>query len=102
MTLDDFAIDTIFAPGPAQKQASWIYDNWMPVGRSMGDRGVALMCINYDRETTRCLAYESRPPVCSQFPFYGDAEPDLSTPLGNVCGYQAELGRTILPLVSIT
>lgn len=61
---------------------------------------VLLDCVNYDVATRSCLAYDSRPPVCSDFPFYGRLAE--GSRINSVCGYQAELGRTVLPIVAIT
>ena len=41
-----------------------------PVG-VVGDR-VLLVCADYDADHQVCRAYESRPPVCSGFPWYDD------------------------------
>ena len=77
---------------------------WEPLG-PYGDRGaVRLRCAAYDVANRACTAYDDRPKVCSRFPFY-DQEGDKRTLDGRtelVCGYQADLGRTVLPIVEVT
>lgn len=95
--LDQAYVDRAFVFGPLQPQAQWISDHWAP--REHTKDGVRFDCVNYDAENRACLAYDSRPPVCSGFPMYGRDTPEG---ISNVCGYQAEAGRTVLPLVQIT
>ena len=101
VTLGVATVDRAFAFGPASPQMEWIWNNLMPL-KHRGDDGVLLMCVNYDIESRACLAYDTRPPVCRDYPFYGkEADPALD-PGGRIaCGYQAEAGRTVLPLVEV-
>lgn len=47
-------------------------------------------CRLYDAETARCTAYEDRPPMCSQYPWYGDP-PDTAKALPTECVYREDL-----------
>lgn len=87
--------------GPMQQQAEWIWANWEPLKPARNGDGVVLRCINYDVEARRCLAYGHRPPACSMYPFYGDDPTTTERTVGNACGYQAELGRTVLSIVEV-
>ena len=89
-------LETAWDATKSGPQAEWIYDHWEPVKAAKDGDGVRFRCVNYDVATRTCLAYESRPRVCSEFPFYGKDPKTMS--VSNVCGYQAELGRTVLPL----
>lgn len=101
VSLSQDQVDRVFAFGPAQPQGEWIKDHWAPVGPNRRGDGVSLMCINYDVETRRCLDYDNRPPVCRDFPWYRK-EPGFNViDLDSVCGYKAELGITVLPLVRV-
>lgn len=79
----------------------WIINHWAPYA-AWGEDAVAVQCTEYDVATRSCRAYESRPDVCRRYPFYdGPAvlkDSDLRT---LVCGYQAEAGRTVLPIVEV-
>jgi Fe-S-cluster containining protein len=99
--LSEGFVHRAFAFGPAQPQAEWIWANWEPI--TVEETGSAqLRCINYDVATRACLAYDTRPPVCRDFPFYGKPPALENGPRSNICGYQAEMGRTVLPLVAVT
>lgn len=101
VSLSHETANRLYAFGPAQPQAAWAWEHWSPVAPD-GNDGVHLVCINYDPQSRACLDYDNRPPVCREFPFYGrDPNEKLNT-LSRVCGYQAELGRTVLPLVQVT
>jgi len=48
-------------------------------------------CDQFDPGTNRCLAHETRPPVCSDFPWYGgDPVGRYLHPAYRTCGYRAE------------
>lgn len=53
-------------------------------------------CDFYDRATRSCTAYEQRPPMCSQYPWYGGI-PDPSAALPGPCEYHLDVGRTPVP-----
>lgn len=91
-----------FAPfiGPRSAQTYWIADHWAPY--AAWGNGVAIQCTEYDAKTRSCMAYDSRPPVCRDYPFYG-REPNLDGQIVDlICGYQAEAGRTVLPIVGVS
>lgn len=46
-------------------------------------------CQKFNRETRECEAYDERPPVCSNFPWYGN-EPDDGSGLPLKCSYKQE------------
>jgi Fe-S-cluster containining protein len=99
VTIPDKNAERAMAFGPAPGQLDWMWRNWMPLSHR-GDT-VLMMCANYDIENRSCLAYDTRPPVCKDYPFYGKS-PDTGDPGGRIaCGFQAEAGRTVLPLVEI-
>lgn len=77
------------------RDGEWIADNWEPLREASGGQ-VRLRCVSYDIEARACTTYDVRPDVCRRFPFYGD-DPQTRF-VENICGYQAELGRTVLPL----
>lgn len=47
-------------------------------------------CRHFDPETRRCTNYDNRPPLCRDFPWYGDP-PDPSKALPTECAYRADL-----------
>lgn len=84
-------------------QADQLYDLWSPIGPSASDPdSVLFRCAAYDVASRSCTEYDDRPPVCSGFPWYGKEPNEAKIPARSVCGYQAELGRTVLPLVQVT
>jgi len=93
------AAEDIFGTfGPMGQQKTWVAENWSPLVEEALGRGLLLKCANYDVENRTCLVYDRRPLVCSDYPNYnGVMDPDRL-----VCGYQAELGRTVLPIVGVT
>jgi Fe-S-cluster containining protein len=82
-----------------------------PVGAENGK--VFLECGFYDREHRACRAYDQRPAMCRNYPWYG-AEPDAVTAMANMwisdaapcCSYVADLppsdrppgARPLIPL----
>jgi Fe-S-cluster containining protein len=93
----------------ARPQAVILREMWAPLGPlEVGGVAfpdyVAVACIHYDVAGRSCGIYETRPPVCRDYPFYS-REPnleDMDGPRDRVCGYQADVGRRVLPLVQIT
>lgn len=55
-------------------------------------------CRNYDEATKACTAYDDRPPMCRDYPWYGRL-PDPTKAIPNTCGYLRDVG--IVP-VAIT
>lgn len=51
-------------------------------------------CRHYDPETRTCGNYEHRPPMCSGFPWYGDA-PDRTKALPHECSFRADIGQPV-------
>lgn len=54
-------------------------------------------CRWYDRETRQCLNYDDRPPMCREFPTYGDW-PDPTKAIPPECSYNADCGRPVKPI----
>lgn len=107
VTLADASVEAIFDPelDPAlSPQGALLRDIWEPLGPLRGYPGfTALRCLHYDVESRLCGIYESRPPVCREYPFY-NREPnfeDMDGPRDRICGYQAEVGRKVLPIVAV-
>lgn len=67
----------------------------------MGPLGSAWDCDVYDRATGDCLAYDDRPPVCRDFPWYG-REPHHDVWLDMTCSYHGDLRRRVLPLTVLS
>lgn len=47
-------------------------------------------CPRFDPETRRCTDYANRPPLCREYPWYGD-EPDAAKALPTDCVYREDL-----------
>lgn len=48
-------------------------------------------CPKFDRESRSCTTYEDRPPVCSNFPWYGKMpSPPEASHLSQRCTFRAE------------
>lgn len=62
-----------------------------------------LRCDQFDPRTRRCGAYAVRPPICADYPRYGQPlTPDhaKADAIPLVCAFQADV-RRVLPLVAI-
>lgn len=74
---------------------------------SADDRTVAITftCDAFDPVERRCTAYEQRPLMCENYPFYGRNPLDRTDgrePINDlVCAFQADAGRKVLPIVEI-
>ncbi|WP_161624347.1 YkgJ family cysteine cluster protein [Alicyclobacillus acidoterrestris] len=45
-------------------------------------------CDMYDKSTHKCMAHDDRPPVCSEYPYYGRIKPtETMTWYSATCGY---------------
>jgi len=93
------------ADGTATDSALFIAEHWTrrPDGaeldRMPGSSDATLWdCDQYDPATGDCLAHERKPPVCADFPWYGQGPADQSRWLEMVCTFHADLGRRVLPL----
>lgn len=58
------------------RQGMWpdirfITSHWTEVRRTGGQS--VMRCDQFDTETRTCMAYEDRPPVCRDYPWYSDA-----------------------------
>jgi Fe-S-cluster containining protein len=104
--------------GPDQMPAEnkrWALEDLTPINRREGlrrspyltDGGVTILgdertgeavmvwsrfyeCRHYDRENKRCMDYENRPPVCRDYPWYGQA-PDPLKSLPLECSYREDV-----------
>jgi Putative zinc- or iron-chelating domain len=79
----------------ASRNDRFIAEHWHPLSAWTDDDGtsvLALRCDMFDPESRACTAYESRPPVCSRFPWYGDT-PSAGRAAGLLphCSYLADL-----------
>lgn len=54
-------------------------------------------CDLFDPETRRCTAYDQRPPICRDYPWYGDP-PDPSKAIPKTCVHRTEIGQTPVPV----
>lgn len=52
--------------------AEFITQHWRVSGLSSNDGYLYLSCDAFDGETRRCTVHDSKPPVCRNFPWYGD------------------------------
>lgn len=50
-------------------------------------------CDRFDRETRQCTAYDDRPPMCSEYPHYGQPDPAKAIPL--MCAFRADIGLPV-------
>lgn len=86
-----------------QRNADFISEHWTVLTAPEPDAPVqswSVVCDAFDAQTRRCTAYEGRPPICSDYPHYGEPiNPDRYLPL--TCAFNAEV-RTVLPIVQIT
>lgn len=58
-------------------------------------------CDLFDPVERTCTAYDDRPPMCRNYPWYGDP-PDPSKVLPDQCGYLTDVGRTPVPVTITT
>lgn len=54
-------------------------------------------CVNFDRETRRCTKYEDRPPVCRDYPYYGQRQLAPNIALPHWCSFRADIGQEVEP-----
>jgi Fe-S-cluster containining protein len=92
----------------------FIAQHWQPLSAWRADDGTwcfSVRCGMFDPESRACTAHDTRPPVCSGFPWYGD-EPSAGRAHGLElhCSYLADLppdqrkpdSRPFIPLTVIT
>lgn len=54
-------------------------------------------CDAYDPDARTCTAYDDRPPMCSEYPWYG-MKPDPTKAMPAECGYLPDIGREPVPV----
>lgn len=81
------------------QQADQLREMLIPVGPARGG-GANYECIHFDKRERRCTNYEGRPEMCRGYPWYGKAP--VEDIIGLTCSFQADLGRTVLPIVAVT
>lgn len=78
--------------GRWRRDADFIAVHWTPDG----DDGCK--CDAYDPAAALCLAHDSRPPVCRDYPWYSDGPGgDETMRLPSQCSYLADLPRDARP-----
>jgi Fe-S-cluster containining protein len=70
--------------------ARWIIDHWHDLGD--GDT----LCDAFDPKTRTCLAYDDRPPICSNYPWYGQ-NPDAHSIASLRCSFCADVPKEDWP-----
>lgn len=102
------ARDDFESAGPeAHPNSSFILEHWTEVERTE-DGESRYVCDAYDPDRRLCTAHADRPPVCSQFPWYGRQAGDLAGAVINKrCSYwldvpPAERPPGARPLIPIT
>jgi Fe-S-cluster containining protein len=97
--------------GEGAREAAFILQHWHPTGEVRWVGGVVqqiLSCDQFDPVHRRCMAHETRPRVCSDFPFYG-GEPRANMREIN-CSYYLDVkpedrpegSRPLIPIEVIT
>lgn len=63
-------------------------EHWHPRAESPLPGHIALDCDQFDAATRTCTAYDTRPPACSKYPWYGDGPTrERSIDLPPQCSY---------------
>lgn len=58
-------------------------------------------CDYFDQDTRQCMAYDDRPAMCRNYPFYG-REPKADSTMGGRCSFLADVpGVTMLPIAEV-
>lgn len=79
--------------------ATFIMDHW----HRIEGKENRWTCDMFDSKTRLCTAHDSRPYICSEYPWYGRTPERYdgdATTLPKACSYNADV-RTMLPIVSI-
>lgn len=95
-------------PGEWWADHLFIAAHMRPVGARDGD--VMLQCRFYDRERQACGAYDSRPPLCRGYPWYGREPSPEAVVLDRQCSFWADIpaaqrpadARPLIPLAVVT
>lgn len=82
----------------------FVLDNWIYNGPDKRN-GHQYQCAQFDTETRTCMAHESRPRVCRDYPWYRDTADQLikyesGRWLQPQCSFNADV-RTMLPIVEV-
>lgn len=83
-----------------QPNAVFIAQHWHPVSARVDPDGVVRMdlrCDAFDPETRMCTAREKRPPVCREYPWYGDDPADVARYLHPECSYLLDVQPSARP-----
>lgn len=73
-------------------------EHWRRRGEPDEDGWIAYDCDQFDTDTRLCLAGESRPPVCSYYPWYLDGPtPGRAFGLHSWCSYLLDVPRADRP-----
>ena len=88
----------------------FITQHWHPESAWTDDEGgtwIGARCDAFDPETLLCTAHNDRPPVCRDYPWYGEEPGSSGVHLFAQCSYQADLppgrrGPDARPLIPIT
>lgn len=86
-------LDRIDGDGP---NMSFIREHWT-ITREMADGGWELACDRFDPDARRCTAYDERPPICRDYPWYG-REPGSHTALLPRCGFWLDVADELRPV----
>lgn len=66
------------------------------------DAGVEFDCGYFDKATRQCTAYDDRPAMCRDYPFYG-RQPQADSTMGGRCSFLADVpGIRMLPVVAVS
>jgi Fe-S-cluster containining protein len=80
-------------------------EHWQVIGERVnrnddsGRTEYLIECDQFDKATRLCTAHDSRPPICSGYPWYS-ADPNVNLVLDPTCSFQADV-RTMLPVVEV-
>jgi Fe-S-cluster containining protein len=89
-----------YLAGEARRNLVFIDEHWHTIAVHDGGRFSTLRCDMFDAESRLCTAHAQRPPICSGFPWYGEA-PRPTLMLSPRCSFNADV-RTMLPIVAVT
>lgn len=89
----EIAIERYDPRGDRRVNADFITEHWHEVTEELdGGRDTYFTCDQFDAETRLCLARDTRPPVCSGYPWYGRGpESGRITKEGSRCSFLLDL-----------
>ena len=85
---------------------TFIANHWSCISRDEDDRTYDYQCNKFNRVTRMCEAYDERPPICSDFPYYGK-EPEDGRSFEKNCSFWWDVkdrpawARPLLPIVAL-